>query len=202
MINISKFLNSRLIIADLPAVGKEEVIKLLVDKLIVESKGLNKIDRDNIYKDVINRENMQTTGLGKGLAFPHARIEGWEGFSVALAISREGVDFKSVDGIPVKFVFLMVSSPDEPYIILQTMAAIIRFLNDKVQQEMLIKDMTAQEIVERFTLSNVSAHEQILACDVARPVRSSVNLKTAIEDVARTMHLKRFDVLPVVDDNN
>ena len=204
MIDVSKYLNSDLIIPDLKTRTKEETIRALVDKIFDSSlKRGCPLSREKTCEEVLSRENLQTTGIGNGLAFPHARIEGWGDFAMAMAVSREGVDFNSLDGKPVKFIFLLISSPDEPYIILQTMSAIIRFLSDMGHGEDILESpVKIQEILERFLRKDIEAAEQILARDIARPVMNAVNLETSIEEVTRTMHLKRHDILPVVDKNN
>ncbi|MFH1878751.1 MAG: PTS sugar transporter subunit IIA [Candidatus Omnitrophota bacterium] len=204
MIDISKYLNSESIFQDLGASCKEEAIHTLVDKLFARQlKQEYPMDREAVYNSVIKRENLQTTGIGNGLAFPHARIEGWGSFTLAMGIFREGIDFNSLDGEPVKFVFLMISSNDEPYIILQTMAAIIRFLSETGHGPGILENpMEIDKILERFKDSSISATEQILARDIARPVMDYVHLDTSVEEVTRRMHLRRFDILPVVDSAN
>lgn len=204
MIDISKYLNSESIIPDLKAKTKEEAIRALVDRVFEDESAQGRsLNREETYKEVIKRENLQTTGIGNGLAFPHARIEGWGDFAVAIARSEEGIDFTSIDAKPAKFIFLLISSPNEPYIILQTMSAIIRFLSDMGHGENILESpVKIQEILQRFFEKDIEATENILARDIARPVMNYVSLETSIEEVTRTMHLQRRDILPVVDDNN
>jgi len=202
MINIQDFLSSNLIMPDLKVDTREEAIRALIDKIFEgKPKHTYHLSRENVYEAVMERENLQTTGIGNGLAFPHARIEGWGKFEVAMAISRKGIDFSSLDSAPVNFVFLMISSPEEPYVILQAMSTVIRFLSEMKQGEGLLKSsLTVNEILLRFKEAGIDATEGILAQDIARPAAEVVTLDTSIEDVTRTMHLKRFDILPVVDD--
>ncbi|MGB2601727.1 MAG: PTS sugar transporter subunit IIA [Candidatus Omnitrophota bacterium] len=204
MIDISKYLNSESIIPDLKASTKEEAIRALVDR-IFEDKPVRDcpVGQEEACEEVIKRENLQTTGIGNGLAFPHARIEGWGDFAMSMAVSKGGIDFTSLDGKPVKFIFLLISSPNAPYVILQTMSAIIRFLSDMGHGEDILENpVRIQEILERFLEKDIEATEQILARDIARPVMNYVSLDTPVEEVTRTMHLNRHDILPVVDENN
>ncbi len=152
MIDISKYLNSESIIPDLKAKTKEEAIRALVDRVFEDESAQGRsLNREETYKEVIKRENLQTTGIGNGLAFPHARIEGWGDFAVAIARSEEGIDFTSIDAKPAKFIFLLISSPNEPYIILQTMSAIIRFLSDMGHGENILESpVKIQEVLQRF----------------------------------------------------
>lgn len=204
MVDISRFLNSESIIPDLKAQTKEEAIRILVDE-IFEDKLIRTypLGRDKVYEAVLNREILQSTGLGDELAFPHARIEGWGDFAMVMGISKEGIDFASLDGKPSKFIFLMISSPSEPYVILQTMSAVIRFLSGMGNGSKILETpLKIQEILETFQKRDAKATEQILARDIAQPVTESVGLETSIEEVIQTMHLKRLDILPVVDKHN
>ncbi len=136
MINIGQYLNSDTIVTHLNASTKEEAIKLLVDKIYQRSNARDiSVSREDAYNAVIKRESLQSTGIGNELAFPHARIEGWGEFRMAMGVLKEAVDFNALDGKPVKFVFLMVSSAEQPYIVLQAMSAIIRFIGDMNPEE-------------------------------------------------------------------
>ncbi len=204
MIDISRYLNSDLIIPDLDVKTRGDAVKALISRVFMD-KVVEKypVSIDDAWEAVMKRESLQTTGIGNGLAFPHARIEGWGRFSMAMAVCREAIEFKSLDGKPVRFIFLMISSPDEPYIILQTMSAIIRFLNDAGDGDVLFKDPeNIKDLLQSFLRKDIETTEQILARDIARPVVNYVSLDTSVEEVTRTMHLKRSDILPVVDGNN
>ena len=129
MIDITKYLSLDLIIHDLGKSTREGAIKALIAKILQKARfAEGPFNEENVYTAVMERENQQTTGIGNGLAFPHARIEGWKDFSIAMGISREGIGFDSLDKMPVNYVFVLISSHEEPYIILQTMSTLIRFL--------------------------------------------------------------------------
>lgn len=204
MIDISKYLNSDFIIPDLDADTREDAIKALITKIFKDKPlGQYPLGRAVAFEAVMKRENLQTTGIGNGLAFPHARIEGWGELAMAMAVCREGINFNSLDGTPVKFIFLLISSPDEPYIILQTMSAIIRFLNDMGGETGVLENPgKIKELLRRFLRNDIEATEQILARDIARPVIDYVSLDMSVEEATRTMHLKRSDILPVIDSGN
>ena len=202
MEQLSKYIDSELIMTNLEVVSKEEAIKVLSDKIFeVHPEWSNGINTDTIYESVVARENISTTGIGKGMAFPHIRIDDWGKFVVAIGIVRKGVDFKSVDDIPVKFICLMISSTEEPYIILQTMASIIRFFNQGQDINSFLKEnKSSSQIVSELLKSDVSSSNVIIARDMARPVKHFVDLDMTIEELTRSMHLNKRDVLPVVDE--
>ncbi len=202
IIDISQYVKDDHIIPDLKAGTKEEVIRQLIEKIYERPEmASHPVSPLAALSTVMDREKAQPTGIGNGLAFPHARIEGWGELRVVLGISREGVDFQSPDQSPAKIVCLLISDAQEPYLVLQAMSAIIRFLNSKgIVDNLLCEGCSAQKVVDQFRKSDVNAVNQILAKDLARPVKHIVTLDTSIKDATRTMHLHHIDILPVVDE--
>lgn len=202
MVNITEYFEKDLIVHDLGKCTRDEAIKTLVDKVFQAKRGAGYVLSGNdVLKAVMDREEQQTTGIGNGLAFPHARIEGWKDFSIAMGISREGIEFNSLDGEPVNYVFLLVSSSQEPYIILQTMSTLIRFMvKDGYSTKILDEHFSTDDIMNVLKRYGVKDKEQILASDLVRPVTGFVRLDTSVEEAAKKMHLDRFDILPVLND--
>ncbi|MFH1798273.1 MAG: PTS sugar transporter subunit IIA [Candidatus Omnitrophota bacterium] len=203
MYQLDKYVNPELVVVGIAAESKKDVIKTLIERLHkVDSKAFGALSVDAAVQEVLNREKLQTTGVGEGVAFPHARIEGWTKFSVVIGILENGIDFGSIDAVPVRFVCLMISSSDEPYIVLQTMAAIVRALKQNEQAKYFFKNQDPKAIVQELVKYQSGSAKTILAQDIMRPVKKSVKLIMPIEKVARIMHLNGLDVLPVVDENN
>jgi len=204
MLDLSGYLDADAIITALPVTTKEGAIRALVQKLFARQQLLNSaVSESEACEAVLNREQLQSTGIGKALAFPHARIPGWGAFAVAAAACEEGLEFGSIDGKPVRCIFLMISSPDEPYIILQTMSAIIRAITDYNSHESRTgQGVNYAELLQTFSGSSIKASKHLLAKDIARPVENCVELTTSLETVTHMMHFKRESLLPVVDRNN
>lgn len=203
MINLSTLIQKDLIIRDLKADSKESAIDKLVRHLYrFKPECFGSVPMEKTIRTILDREEMQTTGLGNHLAFPHGRIHGWGAFASVIGISKNGLNFQSVDGLPVQVVCLMVSSEDEPYVILKAMAAFSRLFHSVPHPLDLFRGNTLEQIVSKIHKSEMKTHEQIIAHDLMRPVKAVVNLKSSVEDVARTMHMHHLDVLPVVDDQN
>lgn len=78
---------------------------------------------------LLERERLGSTGVGNGVAIPHAKVAGLRAPVLAVAVTRGGVDFPSNDGIPVRVVFLIASPPDAPAEHLRLLAAISRWLS-------------------------------------------------------------------------
>lgn len=104
---------------------KEEAIEELVD-LLVRSGRLP--DRSGSIEAMMERESQQTTGIGSGVAVPHAKHESIEKLTAALGISSQGIEFDSVDDKPVHLVFLIMARVDDPGPHIQALAEIARLL--------------------------------------------------------------------------
>src|SRR3970282_849005 len=100
---LSKFTEESLINFNLKGTSKNEIINELVD-LAAKSKLVK--DRDELYQAVVEREKLVTTGVGYGVAFPHAKTKAVKGIIVAFGRSQAGVDFEAMDRKPVHLFFL------------------------------------------------------------------------------------------------
>lgn len=106
---LSKFCDENLITFELKSTTKNEVIEELVD-LAAESQLVK--DRDELLRDIIHRENMVTTGIGYGVAFPHAKTRATKGIVIAFGRTEQGLDFEAMDKKPV-FVFFLIAAPED-----------------------------------------------------------------------------------------
>ena len=110
-----------MVLTDLDSEDRESVIKELVGFL----KRKNKISKDKeLFEKLLQREQLGSTAIGEGVAIPHCKMKGLKESVVMLAISRKGVDFFSLDRKPTHIFFLVVSSPENPSLNLQILAAI------------------------------------------------------------------------------
>jgi PTS system nitrogen regulatory IIA component len=134
------------ITADLQATTRDDAIRELVtamaDAGAIPSKSI-----DDVVKAIIKREGQATTGIGKGVALPHAKIESIKSPVGVIGRSAEGIDFSSLDSKPVYSVILLLSSPDNPDEHLQAMETIFKH----VQRDMFRKFLRQSETSEAIT---------------------------------------------------
>ena len=105
---IKDILSTESMIMDLKATNKEDAIKEMAD-LEVKTDIVN--NEDEFIKSIWARENESTTGIGGGIAMPHARNKYINKARVLFAKSKEGIDYNSLDGQPVHL-FFMITAPD------------------------------------------------------------------------------------------
>ncbi|MBS0209070.1 MAG: PTS sugar transporter subunit IIA [Planctomycetes bacterium] len=107
------FVTRQAVKANLEADVKENVIREMVESLL--SAGNLPADQpDSIVKAILKREELGSTGIGRGVAVPHTKHPSVTKLTGAVAVSSEGVDFQSLDGEKVHLLFLLVSPPDRP----------------------------------------------------------------------------------------
>jgi nitrogen PTS system EIIA component len=93
---------------DLASDSKDDVLKELIDLL-----GLDEKSETILYKTVKRRENLGSTGIGKGIAIPHCRSLVVNRLRLAYGRKRGGIEFQAIDGAPVHHFFLIVAPPLE-----------------------------------------------------------------------------------------
>jgi len=130
--------------ADLTSRDRNGVIRELVAALAA-ARSIPAKSVESVVKSIAARERSRgTTGFGKGVAAPHAKIDGLKKVVAAVGRSVHGIDFSSLDGEPVYLVFLILSPSSEPEPHLRAMDLVFRHL----QQERFRKFMRASDTPE------------------------------------------------------
>ena len=107
------FVSTEAIQADLVAEDKDGVIREMVQSLL-DAGGVQEEEFESIIKAILKREELGSTGIGRGVAVPHTKHPSVDRLVGTVAVSREGVDFQSLDGEKVHLFFLLISPPDRP----------------------------------------------------------------------------------------
>jgi PTS system fructose-specific IIA component/PTS system nitrogen regulatory IIA component len=109
--------------------SKEEVIRTMTAAMLEAGK-INQEQYESIVEAILRREELGSTGIGRGVAVPHTKHPTVERLCGSVAISEEGVDFDSLDGEKVHLLFLLISPPDRPGDHLRALENISRQLRD------------------------------------------------------------------------
>ncbi|MDD4201982.1 MAG: PTS sugar transporter subunit IIA [Candidatus Omnitrophica bacterium] len=144
---IMDFLNKKAVVADLKSKEKKDIIEELLDALI-EGGSLKKSQKQAAVQALMNREELGSTGIGQGIGVPHAKLPDLKELIGAFGLSRNGVDFESLDGDMV-YIFFLILAPEEsagPH--LKALARLSRLLKDKFFRDMLKNAKDAKEIVK------------------------------------------------------
>jgi PTS system nitrogen regulatory IIA component len=125
-----------LIFPELQATDRPGVLRALADR--VAQQGLVK-DAAELYRRLLEREQLGSTGIGSGIAIPHCKLPGLESGVVAIGMVPEGVEFGAVDGKSVRVFFLVISPSESPAEHLQALAAISRWVKADRHAERLLE---------------------------------------------------------------
>jgi PTS system nitrogen regulatory IIA component len=107
---------------------KDELFEELVD--VLARDGGRAFPRTAVLAAVRDRERKMSTGIKKGIALPHGKVEGLSGIAGAMGLSRRGIEYESLDGQPVYIVFMLVSSPKESELHLAALKHLATLLDD------------------------------------------------------------------------
>jgi len=147
---MSDFVVREAISANLAATTKDGVIREMVENLR-QAGFFKNCTPDDIVKAILKRELLGSTGIGRGVAIPHAKHSGVDRLIGAVAISKGGVSFESLDGEPV-YVFVMLISPnDRPGDHLRALENVSRCLRDDSFVKALRNAADANAIWELLT---------------------------------------------------
>jgi PTS system nitrogen regulatory IIA component len=140
---LEALLQRDLIIEDIRATDKAGVIREFAGLLASAGKVR---DPEELARTVLDREAQGSTGIGDGIAIPHAKSASLRESIVAFGRSRKGVDFQTLDGRPAYLFFLLVSPSDQPGEHLKTLARISRLIRNAALRERLLASSGRDEI--------------------------------------------------------
>ena len=147
--NLTDILSLDLVLPKVAAADRWAVIDALVESLAHTGK-IRPEDREPVRKAVRDREASKSTGIGYGVAMPHASVPQVQDAVAVVARLNPPVDFQALDDQPVKLCVLLLTPQGQFQHHLQTLAAFARFLNNKEHRAKLEDAQTAEEMLAIF----------------------------------------------------
>ena len=141
---ITDLLNIKSIAINPKVNSKNEAIDKLVD--LMDASG-NLVDKNEYKKAVLAREELSTTGIGDGIAIPHAKTKAVKKAGLAAMIVNDGLDYDSLDGNPAKIFFLIGAPDGENNVHLEVLARLSTMLMDEKFRDALENSKTPEEFV-------------------------------------------------------
>ena len=146
--NLREIVSAESVVVFLEPGPKEHLIGQLVAALPLDPE----VPREAILQSVLEREKTMSTGIGRGVAIPHGKAKGVHGILAAVGVTREPVPFDSIDGLPVKVFFLVVSDPRTTNPHVKVLSQISRVLNDERRKAALMGATSAEDVLEALDL--------------------------------------------------
>ncbi len=144
---LSELLRREAVMLEVKDLDKWQVIERLTD-LLVSSGRLASDKRQSVLDALLARERSMSTGMENGIAIPHCSMEEIEDTLVTLGVSREGIDFESIDGRPTHLILLLVTPKNKTKVHIRTLAEIAKLLNDARFRDNLVAAATSDDVIE------------------------------------------------------
>jgi fructose-specific phosphotransferase system IIA component len=142
-VKLSDLIKRELVCLDIESTEKTGSIAEMAESLVRE----NIIRDEGVFlREVLGREKMGSSGIGEGVAIPHARTGMVEEIIIAFGRSRRGINFESLDRKPVYLLFLIASPTNDNELYLQTLSCLSRFLREREHRESLLQAKTVDEV--------------------------------------------------------
>ncbi len=149
---LSKLLARDCVSVDLKVTSKKQLVQEMAELIVncgcMENDAIKMRD---IVQAAMEREKLGSTGVGSGVALPHARVDGLDSIKVALARLETPIEFESIDDRPVDIAVLILAPPDAGSDHLRALAQISRRLRDEDVRGRLRRSPDAESLYVTFT---------------------------------------------------
>jgi nitrogen PTS system EIIA component len=143
---IVDFVRPELIVPELQARDKAEVIHELADHLAANVGGGKALDREQLAKVLMERERLASTAIGEGVAIPHGKLDAVGKLVACVGRAPQGVDFDSMDGRPTHLFFVLVAPENSTGVHLKALARISRLFKDPEFRTRLMQARGAEDL--------------------------------------------------------
>lgn len=146
MLKISQYLNPNLVIF-LNAETRDEALEAMINMLHTRGK---LPEKEPFYDAIIDREKIVSTGIGMGVAIPHAKLAAYDDFFIAIGILTKGVDWNALDGAPVRLIFMIGGPDDKQTEYLQLLSSLTLSIKDEERRKKMLTLNSPLAIIDLF----------------------------------------------------
>ncbi len=144
---VSKYLDERLVLF-LNARTRDEALAELVG-LLDQSQML--ADRQAFHDAILEREKIVSTGIGLGVAIPHAKLKGYDDFFIAIGIQlKEGIEWNALDGAPVRLIFMIGGPENRQTEYLKILSHLTLAIKNEERRRKLLKTFNCEGVLRLF----------------------------------------------------
>lgn len=147
---LQEILNKSSIIIDLPETDKNVFLSQMAH-FMISLNGLS--GADEIAAKILERESEMSTGIGYGIAIPHARISGIDRSYMVASRSKQGIEFNALDEQPVSLVFMMISPANTSIEHTQILSSLSRIMSYEEVRTKLLKAEDSEQFLDVITKS-------------------------------------------------
>ena len=128
---------------DLKATDKKGILEELVGPVAA----IAQVDAEELVRVLLERERLGSTGIGGGIGIPHGKLKRLDNLVLGFGISRQGVDFESMDGRPTHIFFVLVTPENSTGLHLRLLARISKILKNDILKERLMSADDPEQIL-------------------------------------------------------
>lgn len=111
--NFDSYMTENAVMLDVTAVSKKQLFQLMAERLVkLPAFAKMELTARDVVNAIIDRERLGSTGVGSGVALPHARLDGLTGVQAVFARLSDPIDYEAIDDLPVDLVVLLVAPTD------------------------------------------------------------------------------------------
>ena len=201
--DLSKHISPQLILPQQDVRDKWELLDRMVDALLASPLCRQQPDEVTalIRDTILKREHSMSTGLGRGNAFPHARVPGFSGFAVCLATLKYDLDFAALDGKPIRMACMILVPEENPTLALRVMGALTTLLSDEAVRRYFYSESDPESLYEYLRKLQIDLDISITAREIMRAPLGLIYPATPLRSVARLMHEHHLEAIAVIDND-
>jgi PTS system fructose-specific IIC component len=144
---ISDILSPEVIEVNLEVADKDDAIRKIID---IAARSNKILDIKKVTETIFEREKLVSTGVGKGFAIPHGKTDAITDIVAAFVITKNPIDFDSIDSEPVRFIFLLVGKETLLNTHIKLLSRISRLMNKEEFREKLLDAKSKDEVLSIF----------------------------------------------------
>lgn len=195
---LANLLNEQLVTHSLNATTKREAIAELLDMIRQKHPEYN---YDVILQSVLEREEIEDTAYGRGVAFPHARTNAVNEMIIAVGVSRLGLLDKTPDDQPLRMICLMLTPSSIAKLYLQALSAFATFARNPENLDKVVAAGSNGSVIDAIWESGVTVEKELTAKDIMNREVATVIPEDTLKRVANIMFRKRLSALAVIDED-
>jgi len=150
--HIHELLSNDTVAIDLSASSRDDAISQMVD-MLADHPAIS--DLETLRMAVLDRERTVSTGVGKGIALPHAKSSSVVATAAVFATMKEPIEFGSLDGLPVSLIFLLVGNSESKSEHIRILSRISRLLNQDELRNSMLTSRSGTELLNRLKIEEM-----------------------------------------------
>ncbi len=144
---ISNYLDERLVLF-LEANSRDDALEQMISALQQEGK----LKNPKIFHDaILERERIVSTGIGLGVAIPHAKLQGYDHFFIAIGVqAKKGIEWNALDGAPVHLIFMIGGPENKQTEYLRILSHLTMAIKNEERRKKLLKTYDVKDVIAQF----------------------------------------------------